>query len=76
MKEYTITMSFSVESEKSNLEKINLFADELSQKILDDDNLVLYNDIEIIDATVVDVLDLNNYDFDEDEDDTDEDEDY
>ena len=76
MKEYTIVMTFSVEAEKSNLEKINTFAEELSRKIMDDDSLVLDNDIEVVDIIVDDVLDLNNYDFDEDEDYSDDDEDY
>lgn len=76
MKEYTITMSFSVEAEKANIEKINRFAEELSQKIMENDELSYDNDIEIVDINVDDVLDLNNYDFDEDEDYNEEDEDY
>ena len=49
MKEYTIKMKFSVESEKANLGKISQFAEELSRKILDDDNFTYSDDIEIID---------------------------
>ena len=66
--DWTDPEDFSVEAEKSNLEKINRFAEELSQKIMDDDSLVFDNDIEIVEINVDDVLDLNNYDYDEDED--------
>ena len=65
MKEYTIKMKFSVESEKANLGKISQFAEELSRKILEDDNFTYSDDIEIIDISVDDILDHNDYDFEE-----------
>ena len=76
MKEYTINLSFSIKSEKSNIEKIIIFAEELSEKIMEKENLIYDNGVEIVDVNVEDVLDLNNYDFDEDEELFDEDEDY
>lgn len=79
MKEYTITMSFSIEAEKSKLEKIQQFAEELTQKILDDSDLAYSNDIEIVDISIDDIQDHNDYDYDDEDDDYsdfDEDEDY
>lgn len=79
MKEYTITMSFSVEAEKSKLEKIQQFADELTQKILEDSELAYSDDIEIVEINVDDIKDHNDYDYEDDDDDynyDDEDEDY
>jgi len=67
MKEYTITMSFSVEATKSGLDKINRFAEDLSQKILDDDSLMYEDDIEVVEISVDEVIDHNEYDFDDDE---------
>lgn len=69
MKEYTITMSFSVEAEKSKLEKIQQFADELTQKILDDSDLAYSDDIEIVDITIDDIQDHNDYDYDDEDED-------
>lgn len=67
MKEYTITMSFSVEANNANYEKIREFAEELTNKIMDDDSLIYHNGIEIVDASIVEVEDYNDYDYDEDE---------
>ena len=72
MKEYTITMSFQVEADKSKLEKITQFADDLTQKILEDNDLVYHNDIKVVDIVVEDIQDHNDdYDDDDDDDNTD-----
>lgn len=79
MKEYTITMSFSIEAEKSKLEKIQQFAEELTQKILEDSELAYSGDIEIVEINVDDIQDHNDYDYEDEDDDynyDDEDEDY
>jgi len=67
MKEYTIKMNFSVESKHSDFEDITIFAEELAEKIMEDDILLLLNkgNIEIVDATVEDVED-HNEDFEDD----------
>lgn len=79
MKEYTITMSLSVEAEKSKLEKIQQFAEELTQKILEDSELTYSGDIEIVEINIDDIQDHNDYDYEDEDDynyDDDEDEDY
>jgi hypothetical protein len=68
MKEYTITLNFLVEAEDADFEKINEFAEQLSESIMGDDKLVFNNDIEIIDVTIVEVAGENyedNYDDDD-----------
>lgn len=59
MKEYTITMNFSVESEEADYEKISEFAEQLSESIMNDDNLIYGDDIEIVDITVHEVENHN-----------------
>mgnify|MGYP001768056736 CR=1 FL=1 len=56
MKEYTITMNFLVEAEDADYEKINEFAEQLSENIMSDDKLIFNNDIEIIDITIGEVV--------------------
>ena len=77
MKQYTITMKFRVEAEKGNLNKISNYADELSENIMKDTNLIYNDDIEIIDVVVEDVENSID-DFDEEDNDylIDDDEDY
>lgn len=80
MKEYTITINFSIEANKANYDKICEFAEELTNKIMDDDTLTYHNGIEIVEANVEGVEDHNDYDYDEEKDDIeyfdDEDENY
>jgi len=66
MKEYTIIMKFNVEAKKSDYEKISNFAEELSESIMDNDKLIYKGDIEIVEASVDNIEDLNDYDRDED----------
>jgi hypothetical protein len=55
MKEYTITMNFMIEAEDADYEKINEFAEQLSENIMSDDRLVCNNDIEIVGITVSEI---------------------
>ena len=76
MKEYSITLKFSLESKKADYEDISEFAEKLTEKIMNDDNLIYSNGIEIVEITVNEVEDNNSYlDIDEEEF-LDEDEDY
>ena len=76
MQEYTIAMSFSVETANSNYNKIKEFAEDLSNKIMDDDSLTYHNGIEIVEAIVENVEDHNDYDGDEDYDNNYDDDDF
>jgi hypothetical protein len=55
MKEYNIKMNFSVESKDSDYEEISIFAEELAEKIMDDENLLYKGDIAIVEITLEDV---------------------
>ena len=66
MREYTIKMNFSVESKDSDFEYITIFAEELAEKIMEDDNLLYKGSIEIVEVIVEDVED-HNEDFNENE---------
>lgn len=76
MKEYSITLKFSLESKKADYEDVSEFAEKLTEKIMNDDSLVFSDGIEITEVTVNEVEDNNSYlDLDEEEF-TDEEEDY
>ena len=60
MKEYTITMNFTVESEKSDYESISEFAELLSENIMNDETLTSYRDIEITDISIHEIEDYND----------------
>lgn len=64
MKEYTITMTFSIEAVKAGVDKVTQFAEDLSQKMLNDN---YPNEIDIVDVSIDDVVDHNNYDYNEDD---------
>lgn len=66
MKEYKITMAFSIEAEYADYEKISEFAEDLSDKFMNDERLNK-DDIEIVDVTVQNVNNLNDYDKDDDD---------
>ena len=51
MKEYSITLKFSLESKKADYEDISEFAEKLTEKIMNDDNLIYSNGIEIVEIT-------------------------
>jgi len=69
MKEYSITLTFAVETKKSDYEDVSEFAEQLIDKILDDDNLTIKRDIEIVDILLDKVEDYSAYEEeDEDED--------
>lgn len=77
MKEYSITLKFSIESKKADYEDVSEFAEKLTEKIMNDDSLVFSDGIEITEITVNEVEDNNSYlDLDEEEEYLDEDEDY
>ena len=76
MKEYSITLKFSLESKKADYEDVSEFAEKLTEKIMNTDSLVFSDGIEITEITVNEVEDNNDYlDLDEEEF-LDEDEDY
>ena len=76
MKEYSITLKFSLESKKADYEDVSEFAEKLTEKIMNTDSLVFSDGIEITEITVNEVEDNNSYlDLDEEEF-LDEDEDY
>ena len=54
MKEYTITMNFSIESKNADYDKIEIFADELTEIIMDK---LTFHDIKIVDISVEDIED-------------------
>lgn len=58
MREYTITMSFSVQSDDSDYEKISDFANELSENIMID---YTDDDIEITEIVIKEIIDDNDY---------------
>ena len=73
MKEYKITMTFSIQSEDSDYEKISDFATELSENIMTD---YTTDDIEIVEVNVDEIEDNNDYLDDDYLDEDDEDDDY
>lgn len=73
MKEYKITMTFSIQSENSDYEKISDFATELSENIMSE---YTTDDIEIVDVSIDDIEDNNDYLDDDYLDNDDEDDDY
>lgn len=66
MKEYTITLSFSIEAGEADYERISEFAEELVENIMNTDDLIYNDDIEIVEASVEDVED-NNEEIDDDD---------
>jgi uncharacterized membrane protein YqiK len=58
MRDYTITMTFSVQSENSDYEKISDFATELSENIMSD---YTTDDIEIVEVNIDEIEDNNDY---------------
>ena len=76
MKEYSITLKFSIESKKADYEEVSEFAEKLVEKIMNEDDLIISDGVEIVEISVVEVEDNNDYlDLDEEEL-PDEDEDY
>jgi len=75
MKEYSITLKFSIESKNADYEDVSEFAEKLTEKIMNDDNLTCNNGVEIIEISVSEVEDKNEY-LDEDEYLDEEDDDY
>jgi len=68
MKEYSITLKFSLESKKADYEDVSEFAEKLTEKIMNTDSLVFSDGIEITEITVNEVEDNNDYlDLDEEE---------
>ena len=63
MKEYIITLNFTVESDDADYDVVNEFAEELAEKIMSNDELTYNDDIEIIEVAVSDVQDNNDYEI-------------
>ena len=63
MKEYTVTMNFIIESQNADYERISEFAEELTEKIMEDDNLIYGHDIEIVGVSVEEIVDENFDDY-------------
>jgi hypothetical protein len=70
-------LKFSIESKKADYEDVSEFAEKLTEKIMNDDSLIYNNGIEVVEITVNEVEDNNDYlDLDDEEDFLEEDEDY
>ena len=72
MKEYTIKMNFIINSKDSDYEDICIFAEELAEKIIEDEKLIYKGDIEIVETSIEEVEDHNednnnNNNFEEDD---------
>ena len=59
IKEYKIQMTLSIESEEADYERVEQFAQELAESLIQD-NPVSYDDIDIIETVVTEVQDLND----------------
>jgi len=78
VKEYKFQLNISVESTNADYDRIELFAQELADSLILDHTLS-YDDIDIVEANVTEIQDLNDdLDFKDvdDEDDNDEDDEY
>jgi hypothetical protein len=74
MKEYNIKINLVVEVEDSDYSRVDQYAQELADAIMQDDNLTYDEDIQLVEVTVDDVENLSGYQ-DEDFEETDKDED-
>jgi len=61
IKEYKIQLTLSIESEEADYERVEQFAQELAESLIQD-NPVPYDDIEIVEVVANDIQDLNDYD--------------
>jgi len=59
IKEYKIQMTLSIESEEADYERVEQFAQELAESLIQD-NPVSYDDIDIVETVVTEVQDLND----------------
>ena len=59
MKEYTITMSLTVNTSNLSYKKLSQFAEELSETIKSEHS---DDDVEIVDVNIIEIEDLNDYD--------------
>ena len=60
-KEYKIQFTFSIESEDADYERVEQYAQELSESLMQDSTLS-YDDMEIVEIIVSEIEDLNDYD--------------
>lgn len=74
MKEYNIKINISVEAQDADYDRIEQYAQEVAEAILQDENLTYDEDIMVLEVSVDDVQNLNGYDieanFDDDDDDS------
>lgn len=61
MKEYSITMNFTIESKNADYDEISEFAEQLAENIMNTDKLIFYNNIEVTDISVHNI-EYDNYD--------------
>jgi hypothetical protein len=67
MKEYTITFKIYVQSYDSNYEQVEEYANQLVEKILENDELIYSDEIDVTDISVEEIEDNSSFDsFDED----------
>jgi hypothetical protein len=52
-------MSFIIESQNADYERISEFAEDLTEKIMEDDNLIYGHDVEIVGVSVEEIIDEN-----------------
>lgn len=60
MKEYTVTLKFTIESQDADYEKINEFAEKLSENIMDYEALIVDDDVEVTMIEVDSIEDFND----------------
>jgi len=62
MKEYNIKLNFVIEAEESDYDRVEQYAQELVEAILQDDDITYDEDILVVDASVDEVKNLSGYD--------------
>lgn len=64
MKEYNIKINFVVEAQDSDYDRVEQYAQELADAIMQDVDITYDEDIEVIEISVDNVQNLSNYDVD------------
>jgi len=65
MKEYNIKINISVEATDSDYNRVDQYAQEIADAILQDENLTYDSDIQVVDVVVEEVQSLSEYDIDD-----------
>ena len=66
MKEYNIKINLVVEAQDSDYDRVEQYAQELVEALIQDDNITYDDDIEIIEVSVDDVHNISEYNADPD----------